>query len=620
LEDFLKRLELNTEISDPSKINWESVSKSYGSQSNVVEVLDKVIEKLKRRSPTSIHREIKESDLVVSNIDDLVKLTEDLQSPLGQIDKAIISANKPSSFSTSGSSSVSIYEARKDEPNSLESLIKRAEQLKANIDKWTHVYIDTQYQTGGTERRTSSIKIESSDKEASSKIDNIFKQLLESSDKWTQVKLEVSQRSSFTSSPLKFEAKRDDIESLKQLNSFINEIRLKPDQYSQINIDAILRARQSPVKITTDQEALNVTNEFVHRLKHAIELQSPYVQVPEDKTALEIIQKFTDNLRQVRSEKWSQVTSFTESNLKSDQASVKNIINDLMNIKTSVDASLATFIPQEKKDTQIIHQYIETKKTIGSDERWSQVNTSESKVQPETKKVQQYIATSKKVDGHEKWIQVNSVEPKPQPETKIIQQYIETSKKVDGHEKWIQVNSVEPKPQPETKIIQQYIETSKKVDGREKWIQVNEPKPQPVIQKIKTPSKVIIKTRKPIPQPDAKGNAKVRKTITYSYLDDYTPSTRVYTLGDSNDESGLKSIREIPSYFRRVNLGDDETAALYAKFKKPYAKTFDEYSTLINTGLKSSDYVQIHPLLNEKTKITKVDSELNNEFAGELKP
>ena len=322
MDDFLKRLEFNTDFNDPSKINWDAVSSSYGVQSNVVEVLGKVIEKFKRRSPTSIHHEIKESDLVVSNIDDLVRIAIDLQSPFGQIDKAMITANKSSLLNLLGNS-VSIYEARRDDPGSLKAFIIRAEQLKSNTDKWTHVYIDTQYQTRGTERRTSSVKIESSDKEACSKIENIIKQLLESSDKWTQVKLEVSQRSS-TSSPVKFEAKRDDIHSLKQLNSLINEIKLKPEQYSQINIDAIFRANQPSVKITTDREALNVSKDFVHRLKHAVELQKPYVQVPEDKTALEIIQKFVDNLTEVRNEKWTQLSSSTGTTLKSDQVAVKS--------------------------------------------------------------------------------------------------------------------------------------------------------------------------------------------------------------------------------------------------------------------------------------------------------
>ena len=553
----MSRIELNRDTNDSSKVNWESVAKTYGSQSNITGVIDTIIEKLKRRSSSEIHHQINQSDLIVSNIDDLVKLSEDLKSSRGQIDKAILTANSKLSPTSYSGSSVTIQEARRDDSNALEAFFKKAEQLKKYQDNWTHVYFDTQYQTSGTERRTSSVKIESADSAASGKIDNIIKQLRDTNDKWTQVKLEVSQRV-LNSSPVRIEAKRGDFESIKQLDSFINQIKVKPEQYAQINIDAILSQGQSPAKVSTSSEGLDVAKDFIHRLSKAVSSQTTYVQVPQDKVAVEIIQKFNENLKQARNESWTQVSSVEQqANVKRDKSSlVSNIINDLINVKTAVDASLSTFVPQsqEKKEKSTIQQ--------------------------------QYFETKKRVETTEKWTQGKSVEPKAQQETKIIYKNVETPKKASTGEKWTEVNVVDSKP----KTIQ-----------------------------TKKPSKVVIKTRKPIPQPDAKANAKVKKTITYSYLDDYTPSTRIYTLGDNNDESGLKHIREIPDYFRKVNLDDEQATALYSKFTKPSAKTFDEYTTLINTGLKSSDYVQIHPLLSNTTKITKGESNINNQFAGIIK-
>lgn len=135
------------------------------------------------------------------------------------------------------------------------------------------------------------------------------------------------------------------------------------------------------------------------------------------------------------------------------------------------------------------------------------------------------------------------------------------------------------------------------------------------------------------------GRNLVRKKITYSYLDNYRPTTRVYEVAGNvlyNDAKGapttgvgasvststahtannnnntnpinLNSIPHATDLFNTKNnhlnyLVKPFDAHIAESIGKPSHEQINKYLTVINTGVKNPDLIQIHPLLNGKTQI-----------------
>jgi len=121
------------------------------------------------------------------------------------------------------------------------------------------------------------------------------------------------------------------------------------------------------------------------------------------------------------------------------------------------------------------------------------------------------------------------------------------------------------------------------------------------------PKKIIIKTTKNIPgkkcpPPKLHKNCKyVKKRITYSYLDNYTPSTRVYELLDFDPDSPVDTTtRDLFSMNSKTGMSMEPfDEVIRASMGKPSVEEINEYLSVINTGVDpTSSLMQIHPLLN----------------------
>ena len=97
----------------------------------------------------------------------------------------------------------------------------------------------------------------------------------------------------------------------------------------------------------------------------------------------------------------------------------------------------------------------------------------------------------------------------------------------------------------------------------------------------------------------------VRKKITYSYLDNYNPTTRVYELSDT-DQLDLKGENVIDLFSSNKDLSyllKPFDPAIAESMGKPSLEQINKYLSIINTGVKNTDLIQIHPLLNTQTTI-----------------
>jgi hypothetical protein len=111
---------------------------------------------------------------------------------------------------------------------------------------------------------------------------------------------------------------------------------------------------------------------------------------------------------------------------------------------------------------------------------------------------------------------------------------------------------------------------------------------------------------KPVSEPTIK--RKLKRRITYSYLDAYNPKTTVYT----NTEYKLKGGEYVQTKTDLMNLYekdangytllDDSTP--YRNNIYPYTKAYNDYSSITNTGVAGNNFVQIYPLLSNYTQVT----------------
>lgn len=150
-------------------------------------------------------------------------------------------------------------------------------------------------------------------------------------------------------------------------------------------------------------------------------------------------------------------------------------------------------------------------------------------------------------------------------------------------------------------------------------------------------NKIIIRTTRKLPAKvyitGGDGKNLVRKKITYSYLDNYRPSTRVYEVaGGSNgayEPTAVKSGASAKASTTNITPGSNVAhtvdlfnsknqhlnylvkpfdAQLADTLGKPSTEQVNKYLTVINTGVKNPDLIQIHPLLNNKTEIKTTSS------------
>lgn len=112
----------------------------------------------------------------------------------------------------------------------------------------------------------------------------------------------------------------------------------------------------------------------------------------------------------------------------------------------------------------------------------------------------------------------------------------------------------------------------------------------------------------------------VKKTITYSYIDDYHPTTKVYevlepTAAEQASQNASTSVKDLfaPKSAQHNYLFKPFDPAIAESIGKPSTEQLNKFLSIHNTGLKSSGLVQIHPLINSKTDVR---SKLSNGSQG----
>lgn len=133
---------------------------------------------------------------------------------------------------------------------------------------------------------------------------------------------------------------------------------------------------------------------------------------------------------------------------------------------------------------------------------------------------------------------------------------------------------------------------------------------RPAAEKSRTGNKIIIRTTRKLP---AKvyitgGKNLVKKKITYSYLDNYNPTTRVYEVANNAmNNINESSMAQAADLFNAKNglsyLVKTFDPTIADSIGKPSVEQINKYLSVVNTGVKNADLVQIHPLLNGKTEI-----------------
>ncbi len=143
--------------------------------------------------------------------------------------------------------------------------------------------------------------------------------------------------------------------------------------------------------------------------------------------------------------------------------------------------------------------------------------------------------------------------------------------------------------------------------------------------------KIIIKTTKRLPSKvyttDCDSKKLVKKKITYSYLDDaYDSSTKVYeaalNYNDSVEKSNMTQVIDL--FDSKANLNYSVKAYDAGVFSeticKPSVEHLNKCTSIINTGLKNSNMIQIHPLLNSNTKVEKTNGQVKQHFLKTIEP
>lgn len=514
---------------------------------------------------------------------------------------------------------------RRDSPDFVASLRSTVENLKAESDKWTQVNIQAVIEAPvirHEEQRVVNIGPEST-REIQGALDRF-----RASDKAIQAIVETIHKSdSSNSATVRHEVIVETKQPEASFETIISRLKNDSDNWTQVNINTYYRAdsltqpRVDNYEFKTDdQQALRQLDTLVHKL---INTDQDWVQV---------------NIDAISRPKSPEVIRFEAT--RNDAASIQALDNLLQDIKTHpekfVNVNVQTYVTQPSitpaSSYQSIYYPIGPIVPFSTDNKWTQVGTLENlkyeskqeiyTPQPSIQHV--YVQPPAKSTG-EKWTQVGAIIPQIKSDKDaltVIDNFV-TKLKVSSDTSTqanvtqapiIQRYTTEDKAA--INLLDNFIEKLKKI--LDEWNVIQQKKQETIIKKEiqyvpiveKSPSKVIVKTAQPKPQ-DVKTNTRVKKITTYTYLDDYKPITRIYTLDDPRQ---LVRDNEVPQYLK--NPPKDDISSIYAQFTKPFVQHYGDHTTFINTGLKNTDYVQLHPLLTDKTTINKT-KEIKNDYASE---
>ncbi|CAF0784851.1 unnamed protein product [Brachionus calyciflorus] len=144
-----------------------------------------------------------------------------------------------------------------------------------------------------------------------------------------------------------------------------------------------------------------------------------------------------------------------------------------------------------------------------------------------------------------------------------------------------------------------------------------------VSEQFKTGHKIIIKTTRRLPSRIVSqsatnvancnnrslGKKGGKKRVSYSVLDNNS-KTRVYELGTG--KSINQNLDQSNDVFNTKHTVDYSVQAfdplVDPEIGKPSVERINKYLSVFNTGVKNTDLIQIHPLLNSKTEINKTTS------------
>ncbi len=108
--------------------------------------------------------------------------------------------------------------------------------------------------------------------------------------------------------------------------------------------------------------------------------------------------------------------------------------------------------------------------------------------------------------------------------------------------------------------------------------------------------------------PAAKKPQVPKKSVKFTYLDNYQPATRIYTLEDDYDLNELKAGDKFGKTSDYISYYDfNASTDIDQYFSAPFTRNINENTVVINQGLANKDFVQIHPLLTNQTEIKKVN-------------
>jgi hypothetical protein len=108
---------------------------------------------------------------------------------------------------------------------------------------------------------------------------------------------------------------------------------------------------------------------------------------------------------------------------------------------------------------------------------------------------------------------------------------------------------------------------------------------------------------------------RISTTTTYDYT---KPKTRIYELlvNEQQQPQEIK-LNSLPIKYTELN-SSSSSSTINTFYDHPFVQRPSANELILNTGLDNKDYVQIHPLLNEKTKIEKSSSTVTSRYACEF--
>ncbi len=135
-----------------------------------------------------------------------------------------------------------------------------------------------------------------------------------------------------------------------------------------------------------------------------------------------------------------------------------------------------------------------------------------------------------------------------------------------------------------------------------------------VNEKSKKEAKLVQINRPPKP-PLSGSTTTMHRVSTTTRYDFAKPTTRVYELHVNDQEPNQTDSQ--PWNFGDAN-SPERRSFVKTAYDHPFLRQASENEIVLNTGLQNTDYVQIHPLLNDKTVIQKSESNTTSRFTCEF--